>query len=460
MRRIDIRTRARSNPEGGTRHRRHRARAFGAAAALRRRSVGFTLAELLTVIGIVAIIGTLGTGAFHVARRSYALNATAGELQAVLRAARNSALHAGSPAFVVVDPVERSARAYVYDPVGEWSFDETPNSFSVRREKEVRTSAVSGKVGRGRSFAGGGHIDCGNLPQFQLRDSILIEAWIRHREFRTIPPDRRVKDRRRRLERRRTPARAAPDASFAIVEKAGAYSLALSKKGRLRGSIGNYTVETTDAVVPPGRWIFVSLRYDGEEIDLRSEGVPRRTRPFAGAAGLTGLGSIAGARSEASSSTQPARASAKSKVPSFAPVTSAPLTISSATSPFNGEIDEVRVAGSVEPVEFTWSDGELILGWKKVIRFDRRGHLDGRSHDGEVRLVLVELPDFASRGTSTSVVDFGGTFDDWRARWKEPPPDLTEENEERKLLAVYASARKIAISIGRLGTIRWEELEP
>ncbi|HVR75540.1 MAG TPA: prepilin-type N-terminal cleavage/methylation domain-containing protein, partial [Planctomycetota bacterium] len=55
-----------------------------------RMPAGFTLVELLTVIALVALIGGLGAGAYQVARRNYALLASAGRIQGILRAARNS----------------------------------------------------------------------------------------------------------------------------------------------------------------------------------------------------------------------------------------------------------------------------------------------------------------------------------------------------------------------------------
>jgi hypothetical protein len=138
-----------------------------------------------------------------------------------------------------------------------------------------------------------------------------------------------------------------------------------------------------------------------------------------------------------------------------APVTTAPLLISSSDLPFPGEIDEVRLGGSTEPVAYSWPEHERVIGWKKVIHFDRRGHLEPAYHAEGVRLVLVELPDEDPKkaGSTTVVVDYSIPFDEWTAKW-EKPPDMRQRDEEARLEAGFSGTRTVVIEVDRLGVIR------
>ncbi len=132
-----------------------------------------------------------------------------------------------------------------------------------------------------------------------------------------------------------------------------------------------------------------------------------------------------------------------------------PVTISAEDRPFFGDIDEVRVSGGVEPLVYRISDLEHIVGWKKILHFDRRGHLDPSFHSSDVRIVVVETPDEAPGAKSKTDIhtDYSLTFEEWLARWDSPPP-LHEDEEELRLEAGFGLARKVAIDVDRLGVIR------
>jgi hypothetical protein len=136
-------------------------------------------------------------------------------------------------------------------------------------------------------------------------------------------------------------------------------------------------------------------------------------------------------------------------------VTAQPLTISSGDAGFPGEIDEVRLSGGTEPVAYRWGDGEHVPGWKKVVRFDRRGHLDARYHTDDVSLVLadVELDAVAAQPRTAVAADYSVTFEEWLGRASDPPP-LREKIEEARLVAALGAARKIVIEVDRLGNVR------
>jgi len=419
---------------------------------------GYTLAELLTVIAIISLIGGLGAGAYQMARRNYALQASAGRIQGILRAARNSALTTGNPALVVVDPASRRVAAQAFERVGEWSFEEGPaesGPAGISADAPAVISggganrggkSVPGRVGRGLSFRSpGACFECGAEARFDLRTGILVEAWVRHSEEQRVGRQtapggsprtaQRAGQRRGRVQLETSRENKSPP--WVILKKDGAYALGMTSMGALEGSIGAYRVRTDDGTVPPDRWVRIDMRFDGRRIELGVDGVPRETAP-----------ALEGGSSKAMDG-------ATTALPASAPVTAAQLTISDPHLPFPGDIDEVRLSGATEPLEYVWPEHERVLGWKKVIHFDRRGHLDAAFHREPIRLVLVELPDEVQSkpaGTTEVVVDYSVTFEEWRARF-EKPEALTREAEEARLEAAHASARQTAIAVDRLGVV-------
>jgi hypothetical protein len=207
----------------------------------------------------------------------------------------------------------------------------------------------------------------------------------------------------------------------------------MTRSGALEGSIGDYSVRTDDGVVAPDRWVRITMRFDGGEIELTADGVPRETFPL----------------EETRLATGPKRAA-----PEKIPVSSAPLTISSLEQSFSGQIDEVKLSGSTEPLLYEWGGFEQVLGWKKVIHFDRHGHLDTRYHAEGVRIVLAELPDVEPpQPTTTVVVDYSVTFDEWLSRF-DKRSDLRQAVEESNLEAKLGSARRIPIEVDLLGVVK------
>jgi hypothetical protein len=179
------------------------------------------------------------------------------------------------------------------------------------------------------------------------------------------------------------------------------------------------------------------MHYDGGAIELRADGVPREARPTAPGASL-----LRGAET----------------LPAAAPVTDSPLTVSSASRPFLGSIDEVTIAGGVEPLIHELEDHEWILGWKKIVHFDGRGHLDSRFHSRGVRIVLIEAdgdrPGADAVGSGkTEVGDFSLTFQEWLARQDELA-ELRQEAEEARIEARHAGERKVVIEIDWLGVVK------
>jgi len=397
-------------------------------------------------MGIITLIGGLGASAYQVARRNYAIQASAGRIQGILRAARNGALTTGNPTLAVLDPLARTVTAHAFERVGEWSFEdldaEASTGISIRRETNHGGTSVAGRVGKGIGFQStAAYYDCGTDARFDLRTGILIDAWVRHFRVEAVkPPKSGAKQNpgRTRLGAGKRPGDDSESAA-AIVKKDGAYSFGMTRSGALEGSIGAYRVRTEAGVILPERWVYVEMRYDGQKIELSADGVPREA--------------ISLEKSTLAAVSKDAR-----KVPgppAAAPVTPAPLTISDSAFSFAGEIDEVRLGGSSEPLAYAWPEHERVIGWKKVIHYDRLGHLDPAYHQRGIRIVLAEAPDDApvKPGATAVVVDYSVTFEEWVAKW-EKPPEMSQTAEEARLEAQLSSVRTAVIEIDRLGVIQ------
>jgi prepilin-type N-terminal cleavage/methylation domain-containing protein len=410
----------------------------------RRFETAFTLIELLVVMALIALLGGLSAGAFQVARRNYALAASAGKIQGVLRAARNTSISTGTRSFVVIDPVRRTVTAQSFETAGEWSFEdlgEDQSAFGGASPVRLNGARVGpGRVGKGLDFRGasGAHADCGNQPSYNVRVGLIIEAWVRHGLEEPVRPPaaERRRQQRQSLSARRNAAD--DDPLYAIVVKEGAYFLGMTRAGALEAGVGSYRARTADGVVAPSRWVFVSLLFDGQRLEVAADGVARELEPLVPAS----LG-----------------ASAPDPVPpAEVPVSPAPLTISAPSQPFPGEIDEVRLRGRIEPLAYSYPEHEHIAGWKKVIHFDRRGNLDPAYHERPVRIVLLELPEEEYHPSKTvAVVDFSRTFEEWLEDWRNAggsAPALDQAEEEAKIEQRFAAARKVVIEIDNLGVVR------
>jgi len=383
-------------------------------------------------MALIAMLAGLSASAFRVARRNYGLAASPGHIQGIIQAARNTSISTRTPSFVVFDPVRREVWAQCFETVGEWSFEDGVGG------------GVPGRVGKGASFRGEQFLDCGAEPRFDLRVGVAIEAWVRHSNEAAVKPPRSQRVRRRkRLGKKREVVD--DEIAHTILAKQGSYSLSMTEHGALEGSVGRYRVTTEDEVVAPHRWVFVELIWDGLEVRLSADGVERDVVPLKSSRALTGKG-----RHDTG------------EVPREIPVSQAPLTISSPYAPFPGDIDEVRLRGRSEPLIYRFPDHEHIVGWKKILRFDRGGHLDRAHHEKGMRIVLVELTDdqFARRNpdaknATVQVTDFSQTFAEWLGAWEGQPPELDQTEEEAKILArAYDKERRVVIEIDTLGVLR------
>lgn len=458
------------------------------ARGLRAGSRGFTLAELITVLAILALIGGLGAGAYQSLRRSYAFTSEVARLEGVLLRARNAAIESRSPSLVSIDPLKGTMTARAQALIGSWSFeDEAESSTLLQALPEVRKGVepVEGKLGRGlRCSARGAHVDCGAGAAFDLRSGVAIEAWVL-----LDPPgvEEAPRGSTRTGSRGRRPPRGETvdgGASCVILEKRGSYALSVTRSGRLEGEIGSYVTRTVEPVVLAGRWTHVALRYYGEEVELEVNGVPRAARPPTvtlapgaskarggeaprvlgprrGAGGGAPPGAATAAATEGSTGATTSVAPPASAPPSgpsppgSIPSSSSPLTLSAPDRPFQGVLDEVRLSGYSEPLVHSLPPETRILGWRKLLYFNASGHLDPAHHPGEVRIYVAEIEEEAPvpAGRTSVAIDYSVTFEEWLERW-DTPPALRESTEEEKLLRAIPGERKATVVVSPLGVIR------
>ena len=225
-----------------------------------------------------------------------------------------------------------------------------------------------------------------------------------------------------------------------VLWKGQAYFLGIGRDGSLEGRIGEYRARTSPGVVLPGRWTRISLTYSGEEVVLSADGIRRDA-------------SALDAPSDPKKAPQP---------PSMIPASPDPFLIGSGGSPvcgaFSGGIDEVRLFGLVEPPSWDLGGREKILGWKKIIRFDRRGRLDPLFHEEGVQVILFEEAEKAATASGLPVtevaVDYSVTYEEFLRRRNLEPEEGREAAEEAKLLGKLGDTRRIVISVDPSGTLR------
>jgi hypothetical protein len=249
----------------------------------------------------------------------------------------------------------------------------------------------------------------------------------------------------------RAPARA-------IVAKEGAYFLGMTEGGALEGAVGDYRMRTTGGVVAPGRWVHVALVWDGAKLALAADGVERPATSHA--LNRTLAQPARHSRSLARAGNAAAKRDAPEvPPPAEVPLTPYPLTISSPKAGFPGAIDEVRLRGRTHRLTYSLPEGQHVVGWKKVVHFDRQGHLDAAHHDDPVRIVLVELGDreieTVAKSKTVGAVDYSILFEEWISRWPEGSSRPTQSEEEARIVAAaYKDSKRVDIVVDSLGVLR------
>ena len=436
---------------------------------------GFTLLEILAVLGIISLIGGLSAGAFLLARRHYALASSAARVEGVVRAARTWSLQSGVGAKVVVAPAEGWIEAYGYEVTGEWGFDDGGGTSAAgirgtRAEFRGGAGIAPGRAGGAIRFPGGtGYADCGALSAYDFRRGLHIEAWVLldpPSETPTTTTSGRTRASGAQARKKAGSGRAGESVSLepagGVISRGKAFFLGLASDGSLEGRIGEKRVRSSPGSVVPGRWTFVALTFDGESLALSSDGIEREARdPDLPAAALPSRTlSKSSSKSTSKSSGKQAQVAAETtsapKPPLLSiPSSAEPLCLGAQTGSFSGSMDDVRILGLVEPERHELGPRELLVGWRKTIRFDSRGRLDALSHEMPQRVILVASEAEDEEATKTAVpLDVSIPFEEW-ARWRGLELGVvSEESEEDRLLRKYTDRRQTVVRVDLSGAIR------
>ena len=148
------------------------------------RRAGFTLIELIVVMGLMAMLFGIGVGmltALNPGKR-----AALGLVQNMLRSARNNAVARSAPARVRLDPASGEIVAMGMDVLGTWQF-ETLGLDGSSGDDGVCTGGVlldDGFLGKALSFEGapaGSHAEVAlqENPSFDLREGFMLQCALK-----------------------------------------------------------------------------------------------------------------------------------------------------------------------------------------------------------------------------------------------------------------------------------------
>ena len=304
---------------------------------------GFTLLEMLTVLGILAVLLGLSVGVFssNVPRLTLAKN----ELRDKVRQARLFAVAENAPASVLLRAGSETdwpeVTALGRRTVGTWHLEGTDlDGFPVEGQGSGYEEEARGVIGRAVRLSGQmpSFLDFGTRAAFDSVYGFAVQLYVR-----LDGPSRRVLVRK--------------GEAFEL-EVNGEGSLALSLRvvepGRTGSSAQVFeSIESPAGAVRPDRWTEVMASFDGLQLELRVDGATVASHRLLDWRRL--------AVDEA-----------------------APLTVGDRTAAFSGSVDEFRYgtygAETSEPLRDMVLDGPEL----QTIRFAPGGELDPRVHEGPV----------------------------------------------------------------------------
>ncbi|KPK66077.1 MAG: hypothetical protein AMK73_01125 [Planctomycetes bacterium SM23_32] len=158
----------------------------GAGLGMARRLVprGFTLLELLVVMAIMAVLGTLTAAAFVGISRRASREGAAEDVMGLLRQARVSAISSGRGALVRINPAEGSLYGVASKVVAAWHFEqvdggETPGARRMNASTVGDPAVAPGVEGLCLEFDGADDaVNCGQYPVYDQTDGIRLEAYV------------------------------------------------------------------------------------------------------------------------------------------------------------------------------------------------------------------------------------------------------------------------------------------
>ncbi|MEE9392877.1 MAG: LamG-like jellyroll fold domain-containing protein [Planctomycetota bacterium] len=311
---------------------------------------GLTLAELLVVLTLIAMISGLAVGMIRRGDGGLGSEADAKLLRSAIRLARNTARRGGTGAQVVVDPKERQIEIAEVIPGGVWHFEDDTGARGARILIEGDL-VENGRLG-GALKVSGGVTELGEFAWQQPTNGFRFRVWI------------------------------APTQPGSVVSREGNFSLNLDDEGALRADLflglqgENVSIETRKGVIPFGAWSLCELSYDRSSFEIRVNGVryARKLRRDPVKRDDTGALRIGG-------------------------------------NGFQGLVDEARydLAG---PSNYQALGGNTLIDSKEriILHFDGRGRLDARFHRAAVVVVLRPDDDDPESPVETVRVELSGAI--------------------------------------------------
>lgn len=431
---------------------------------------GFTLVELLVVIGIVSALLGLSVVAYQGFRTEHALPAAASRVGSIVRSARNYSVSEGVPSRVLVDVEKQTVTAFGFRTVASWSFESleydpvdgaegtpipsgtvVPGAPNLRSVLQGLCAVVPGKIGRAVWFGDeGASIAARHRPGFHSPLGFQLEAWV-HFEG----PELTDRERERAGSRRGEwydPRREVP---YAVISKRDSYEFGVLGDGAVYVLVGKagdpngFYAATRGGLVSTWRWVHLSVTLDGVDLTIEIDGIERGWIPV-------GFEKI-------DPQDWP--------FPNAVPFADSDLTVSHPAAMFRGAIDQPTLRIPVDPQSYEMPSGVHLHGVTRKIYFDAQGGLEALHHSAPEEILLADVPPETRRpeagtGARTRVVEAPGErgsaagegeFDEsWEVL--EEYLDRSDPGRERRKRQLFnedgAPARTETIQIDLSGAVR------